>query len=153
MRQKLLFTAFFLSAGIIVFSQPSQEMLDKMSERIMQARISFIDNSLQLSDAQAKEFWPVFEAYALELEELKKREFISHKKRGQDGELDADEALKKIEEHFEIEQSKLNIRKSYHHKFLEILSPKELIKLHHTEREFRREVLERYKRKGPNRGN
>lgn len=151
MRQKLLFTAFFLSAGLIALSQPSQEIMDKMSERLMQARISFLDNKLQLSDAQAKEFWPVFEAYALEMEDLKKREFMSHKKREKDGELDADAALKKIEEYFAIEQSRLDIRKSYHHKFLEILSPRELIKLHHAEREFRREVLERYKRKGPNR--
>jgi len=121
-----------------VFAQQDTSRADRMKgkndpqtrERIKAARAAYLTERLELTSAEAEKFWPVYREFA------EKREVIYKKvKDARDGGKE-DEAMLQI--YHKARQEELDLERSYSGRFLQVISAGKLVKLHESEREFRK---------------
>lgn len=121
--KKLLLTLFLFTA-IIQVSQAQQNR----DEKIQALKIAFLTERLQLTSAEAQQFWPVYNSYENEVRKIRK---ISS-----DGDV------------LENEEKLLQIRKKYSASFEKILGKEKTNTLFKAERDFRNILIKRLKNRG-----
>jgi hypothetical protein len=132
----------FLIASMEVFSQPPGRDMSDKKEEIESMKIAFITKRLDLSSADSQKFWPVYNELDGELEKMRKdhrsgmREFESNFNELSDAQID-----EFLQERFSHRQEELDLRKSYHARFKEVLSMQQVAKLYKAEEDFKRELL------------
>jgi hypothetical protein len=121
-------------------------------EKIKAFKVAYITEKLSLTASEAEKFWPVYNAYDDKMRDLRKQErnILSGKlSAGIDAMSDAD-ANKLLDEFLEIKSKELEYTKELVQNLKASLSPKKIIKLHKTEEEFKRKLLERIKQRRNN---
>jgi hypothetical protein len=126
--------------------RPQREFHDKrppVKERMDAMKIGFITNRLNLTSEEAKVFWPVYNKYSDELEQLRKnrRENLIDAKQKMDEMSDA-EIEKAVDNEIIFRQNELEILKKYHPQFKKILPIRKVGQLYKAEEEFKRKLLE-----------
>lgn len=112
----------FTFLGVAISSVPAQ---GRMDEKIQALKIAFITEKLQLTAGEAQQFWPVYNTYEKEIEDLRRN--------SKDGDV------------LENEEKLLSIRKKYRPSFEKILGPSKMNKLFLAEKEFRNILIKRLK--------
>ena len=113
-------------------------------ERINAQKIAFITDQLQLTSEEAEKFWPVYNQYNTQKEELN-RDFmngVSRFRKNQEAMTDKD-ASDLSDSYIRHAQKMVDLQKDFHLKLKEVLPPKKLLKLYTVEREFQRLLLKR----------
>ncbi len=138
-----LFTALLvLTAMFPAISQPGtmqgQGQFQEKYREFEARRIAFITRELSLTPDEAQVFWPVYNQYNKKRNQM----MINHRQqRVNIADLDnlSENELKELA-YAEIHnmEEMLALRKEYHARFLEILSPKKVLLLYNAEREFNR---------------
>jgi hypothetical protein len=136
---------FIISPVYLVAQQgKGQTMNTEQREKIETQRIAFITDKLELTPEEAEKFWPVYNEHKKNMD-VEKDEF--RKKRLNDPEkilgMTDDEASQIIQDQFKHEQKMLDMRKSFHLKVADILSPQKALRLVEVEKEFRVELMHR----------
>lgn len=126
-------------------AQPDQE--DK-SDRITAAKVAYITSKLNLTTAQAQQFWPVFNEFEAARKKIRKQMRLLRVEAKlsdpTEEELKAD--IKKM---FALRQEELDLEKQYSDKFLKVISPRQLAEYYRSEKEFTKLLLHKLKdRKG-----
>ena len=116
----------------------------KQSERIDAQKVAFITDQLQLTPDEAQKFWPVYNQFNAEKEDLNK-EFIqlNNKFRKNEDIMTDKDAVELSDSYIRHSQKMVDLQKEYHIKLKEVLPPKKLLKLYNVEREFQRLLLKR----------
>lgn len=99
-------------------------------ERIEALRVAFITERLNLTPAEAQNFWPVYNQYRNDLETLRK-----NFKQGPDVQLTAEQQL-------DFEQKKLDLKKKYTSQFEGALGKAKVNQLYNLEAEFHQKLKE-----------
>lgn len=94
-------------------------------DKIEALKIAFLTEKLQLTSAEAKQFWPVYNSYEAEVSGLRKE--------GKNGDV------------IENEEKLLDIRKKYKPSFEKILGADKTNRLFQAEKEFRAILIKRLK--------
>ncbi|MBN9349769.1 MAG: hypothetical protein J0H55_03715 [Chitinophagaceae bacterium] len=115
---------FLLIVTFLVFGIQSMSAQDR-DKKIEALKIAFLTEKLQLSPSEAKEFWPVYNNYQKEVQNLRSDA------RGGDV--------------LENEQKLLDIRKKYKPSFEKILGAPKVNTLYNSEKEFRNILIKRLK--------
>ena len=113
-------------------------------ERINAQKIAFITDQLQLTSEEAEKFWPVYNQYNTQKEELN-RDFmngVSRFRKNLEAMTDKD-ASDLSDSYIRHAQKMVDLQKDFHLKLKEVLPPKKLLKLYTVEREFQRLLLKR----------
>ena len=113
-------------------------------EQIQAARIAFLTNRLDLDTDQAKLFWPIFNEYEKEKEELTKS--YNQQKRqlvAKDGlaNMSDEDANKMLDIYIEQKTAQLELEKKYLVRYKEVLNPRQTWALVRFESDFRRQVM------------
>ncbi|HEY1024660.1 MAG TPA: hypothetical protein VGE26_05800 [Sphingobacteriaceae bacterium] len=130
---KLIFKlVMILVLAFPAFAQ-SQERSKKHGE-IEAIKAAFITKKLDLTADEAKEFWPVYNAYQKELSALfrQKRQNI----RNADG-----NPSQRLSVDLDFDGQILNVKKNYRKEFEKILPPQKVLTLYQAEREFREQLI------------
>ncbi len=116
----------------------AQQMLDRAEmEKI---RTSIIQERLQLTAEQAKNFMPVLNRYRKEQMELR-RQIMKLRRKSL---VMTDEDLRKaMEQEFDLREKEVALARKYHKEFLTILNIRQVAELYQSELEFKRLLLER----------
>ena len=122
--------------------EPTPEMREKMDAY----RVAFITEKLDLTAAEAQEFWPIFNEREKRIHALKK-ERRKNKKDSDFDKLTDTEIQAMIDSHFDFKQQELDTEREYAAKFAKALPMQKVIMLHHVEHEFRRKILKEYRRR------
>lgn len=137
--KKLLTTLLFLSIGFSMFSQKNEDK----SERIKTLKVAFITERLDLTEKEAQQFWPIYNAFDLEEDMLRK---TAHEKRklikNDITEVEANIILEDLVK-FEGERHKMKL--DYIESLHKVISAKKIILLKLAEEDFRRKMFEEYK--------
>lgn len=104
----------------------------KRAEKVQALKIAFITQKLELTSAEAENFWPVYGQYEKDVRQLY-------------GDRKNDDVI-------ENEEQLLNIRKKYRPQFEKVLGKSRMNKLFSTEKEFRGVLLQQLKKKNDNAG-
>ncbi|WP_406683106.1 hypothetical protein N1F78_10455 [Seonamhaeicola sp. MEBiC1930] len=116
-------------------------------EKIRTMKVTFITDQLDLTEQEAQAFWPVYNEYEKN-NRTKFRELRNLRKEIKDN-LDAlsdDKALEIINKIDSNESMLYKHRVEFFKKIKDILPPKKIIKLKIAEEDFKRKILDRFKK-------
>ena len=114
--------------------------------RIKTFRKQFFEKELQLSEAEAEKFWPLYDAMKEEEKDLKKS-----MRAGQKPELMSDDEVEKyILNSFELEEKQISLKRKYFEKYKDVLPIRKVAMISRTEKEFKKALVRRLR--GRNRG-
>ena len=128
--------------------QERQSPDDSRHQRVEALKIGFITEKLNLTPEEAKAFWPVYNQYEKERGQLRKskRENLSNAKMNFD-EMSNAEVEKVVDYEMALRQSELDLLKTYHAKFKEVLPIKKVARLYKAQEDFKRELIGRIREK------
>jgi hypothetical protein len=116
----------FLFVGSVQAQEANQMNMEILKEKIKADKKLVVATNMNLSDAEAKNFWPLYDGYQKELEQINQR-LIAMIKGYADaynagkGEISDDQAKKLITEALAIEESEMKSRQSYAGKLGKVL--------------------------------
>ncbi len=137
-----LFYVLILFLGVS-FSAFSQE--DGNYERIKTLKIGFITEKINLTPAEAKNFWPVYDKYSQLLHDLHSQIKTCRKKGCEKDNLTEKEALEILKKDGELGDQIWKTSKEKDKELLKVISAQKLLLLKDAEKEFHRKLMKQYK--------
>lgn len=127
-----VFLAIIVSAASV--AQEAAAPLAQADESYSQERRRLIENSLQLTPAEAERFWPVYAQFEKDLFEVTERRRAMIAKFGEnyDGMTD-DIARQLIADRLQLEEARARLRKKYLPRFEKVLPVKKLARYYQIE--------------------
>lgn len=123
--------------GIVGFAQAQDKPADNMEivkEKIRTDKKLFIATNMQLTESEAKEFWPVYDAYQAELVKLVEREIKLIEDFAANYQTMSDDVAKKLlNDSLSIDSNHLKLRQMYLAKFRGVLSDKKVARYYQLE--------------------
>lgn len=120
---------------------------DSRREAIEARKISYLTKMLELTPAEAKAFWPIYNEYNRKVEELAT---ISRTRRENIEEIAAlseEEARRLVEQDLEHFETAAALRREYTERMLEVISIKKVAILFEAERSFNRMLFREAQRR------
>ena len=128
--------------------QGERQLTPQQKDRIESQRIAFISSKLELSPAQAEKFWPRYNEYYSEQQELR-----GEMERMTDDEirnLSESEARTMLQKKLEMRQGELDHDKTFFKEMESILTPNQVLILSGVDGQFRRHMLRQARSAGQN---
>jgi Skp family chaperone for outer membrane proteins len=132
--KKIIFFFFLFTLNLSAFSQ---NMRERVEEKIKIQRIAFITQRLSFTETEAQQFWPIFNEYTEKLQQIRKQP----KPDKPVDELDNVDVEKIVLAQFDREGRELELKKEYFQKFKKVISVKKIAKLYRAEKDFRGELV------------
>jgi hypothetical protein len=116
----------FLFVGSVQAQEANQMNMEILKEKVKADKKLIVASNMNLNDAEAKNFWPLYDGYQKELEQINQR-LISTIKGYADafnagkGEISDDHAKKLLGEALGVEESEVKLRQSYAAKLGKVL--------------------------------
>ena len=132
-------TLFIICFTLCSFGQPNRD-------KIKTLKIAFITEKLNLSEKEAQQFWPIYNRFEEQSSKLKREGF--EKRRNINFETLSEEEAKQLLKDIRLNESK---RQSLENNFIDdltkVISAKKIILLHKIEDDFKRKMIDEYKRR------
>lgn len=123
-----------------------------VANRIKSAKIGLITNRLNLTPEQSKQFWPVYDAYEAERkkirQQIRKLRINANTMTATDDEVRGD-----LKEMMSLRQKEVDLEKDYMNKFLKVITPRQVVALYKSEKEFNGLLLEEIRKRRMERKN
>lgn len=112
-------------------------------------RIAYISKRLSLTPEEAKIFWPIYELYKKDLNDLRIRYKAVLKAEPEDMTAKTDaEAEKMLAEMIAYKQAQIDLTKKYITEFGKAISKKKIVLLYKSEEDFKRELIKKLQKTG-----
>lgn len=138
----------FVLILIVLFSASQafaqEEDMDAQRERIKALKVGYFTQELKFTDKVAEKFWPIYNAYEEKRRELHERE---HVELNNVECMDEDKANELLDEFLSVENEEYKIKKQLFKDLKQIISAKDIIKLHKLESEFHKKLIKEYRSK------
>jgi|SRR5690554_3296010 len=109
-------------------------------------KVSYITAQLELTPQQAQDFWPLYNAYRSELQNLRKETKQSHNpKRDAERELSDAQLNEIIKAEFVFDRQKVDLDEKYFERYKTVLPVSKVADFYAAERDFKRELLKALK--------
>jgi len=125
------------------------------NQEIESFKVAFLTQKMDLSPAEAKVFWPIYNQFQKEQHALRKQRmqnFISMRKIDEIESLSDGEVQTLINNELNFKQQNLNVEKKYYSKLKSSLPIKVVGKYYRAQEAFKKELLNRYGKGRANRG-
>ena len=143
MNLKNIYILSFLMLAYLTGSAQGRPGGENFREKLRAQKVAYLTSKVDLTQDEAIKFWPVFFQYEKELYS-ERIEFLDDVKLSNISDADADQKLNSF---LEYKEKQLRLERKYIVKFKEILPSAKVLKIMHYDNEFRRELLERIKRR------
>jgi len=121
-------------AGSAAAQDKPADNMDLVKEKIRTDKKLFIATNMQLTESEAKDFWPVYDAYQAELGKLGDREIKLIDKFAANFETMSDDVAKNLlDDSLSIDSDHLKLRQSYASKFRGVLPDKKVARYYQLE--------------------
>ena len=134
MKQLILLSIFLIPLGLYSTAQNSEKPIHG---KVNAAKIGFISTRLNLTPDEAKQFWPLYDAYENEKKSLQKeRKLAGYTAKLYKEEMNEKEAKETLEKLASLQQRRLDLQKKYQSEFLKVLPAKKVLALMNAEKLF-----------------
>ena len=111
----------FLFVGTVQAQEATQMNMEILKEKVKADKKLLVATNMNLNDAEAKNFWPLYDGYQKELEQINQRlgktiNAYAEAFNAGKGEISNDQAKKIMGEALAVEESEVTLRKSYYEK-------------------------------------
>ncbi len=137
MKQSILAVLVFLGALNFINGQ------DLNNANVQEMRVKFYNEHLQFTDQEQKDFWPLFEQFKRDEQNLKKQ---NRSKQNFDLMSDA-QAEAFIFKTLDTEEKIIGLKRKYVKNLMEVISVRKVAMINRVERQFKTEILKNLKRK------
>ena len=129
---------------LFVFKLQAQEGKDRQQhrERIKAMKVAYITQELNMDAKLAEKFWPVYNQYECTKTDLHKKEHLEIENIENITEAEAE---KMLAEFLEIEKEEYIVKKELYANLKEIMSAREIVKLHQLESDFNKKLIKEYR--------
>jgi hypothetical protein len=124
------------------FAQDKEK--EQHRKQIKALKVAYITQQMNMDSKLAQKFWPIYNWYENKRMELHRRE---HRNLGDVDNISETRAEEILSEYLSVEKEEYLIKKQLYNKLKEILSAKQIVKLHKLESEFNRKLLKEYRAK------
>ncbi|NJM93443.1 MAG: hypothetical protein HC842_01195 [Cytophagales bacterium] len=121
---------------------PVWAQTDDPVEKIETAKIALINERLGLNPEQAERFWPLYNEYAKQRQELM-REFRTSREGLGERQLSEAESKALIERGMRLKERQLDIDRRYGERLNQVITNRQLLELRRAEEDFRNMLLKR----------
>ena len=142
--QIAVITSFLLIAWSVQSQNPDR--FPRLHERIVQAKLHEIKQSLKLDDPTFERFRPVYIRYEHDLANIDLRK-LGRLMRVNADSLSSEDADRFIVNQLDAAKTLILTREKYYHEFKKVIEPQQIIKLYQTEAEIRRKVIQEIKQR------
>lgn len=132
---KSIISLLLLMQIALVFGQQNKHDKRQKKEQIKAARVGYITQQINLTEAQSTQFWPIHNEYSEKRKSIKKELKKSFKDRDLSS-LNEDEAKNLLENIKSLKEKERLLNEEYEPRLLEVISYKQLVQLMKAEREF-----------------
>lgn len=129
--------AIIVLSMTFTFSAFSQQMREKIEEKVKIQRIAFLTQRLSLTEAEAQQFWPIYNEFTDKMQQIRKQ---PKPEKPFDEQTDAD-VEKMVVAQFDRESREIDLKKEYFVKLKKVISVKKIAKLYKAEKDFRGELV------------
>lgn len=144
MKTKHIFLVLLIAVSLQGFAQ-GKKFIDY--DKFKSEKVAFITTRIDLTVDEAQKFWPLYNEYDKQINDLVAEEHDIHRDLRHNRETFSDKELEeKLDRRVEINLERANLMFEYHKKFKEILSVEKVSALYDAENDFRKELLHRYKK-------
>ena len=142
MKKSILILVAIISSSLVLAQNHEERM-----NRIRAQKSAYITQRLNLTVEESQAFWPVYNEFESKMFTLKKDSAPGpdREKRPDFSSMTDEELTAFFEERFSKEEEELKLKRAYHVKFMQLLSPRQVAILYEAEHDFRRELLMRLK--------
>jgi hypothetical protein len=109
---------------------------EKMKDRVKAQRAAFITQQLNLTEAEAQNFWPIYNSYQAEMQQV--RSAMDIKPEGDLTDKEAEDLMNKV---LDAKAKELEVQRKYIQKFKSAIPPRKIARLFRSEREFKEKVM------------
>lgn len=151
MTTRTLRTAFLAGLGfLLVTTAFGQDPDDR--EKIKALKVAFFTERLSLSPEEASVFWPLYNQYEEEREALRDRQRSEVRNRLESlGSIPETEARKILDRYLVLEAREEEAERKFYQKMADQFSATRTLELFKAEHDFRRRLLEEYRKRKGNR--
>ena len=129
----LIMTVIGLTGSALAQDKPADNM-EIVKEKVHADKKLFIATNMELTESEAKAFWPVYEAYQAELGKLRDRDSkLIDEFAANFGTMPDDVAKKLLDDSLSIDSGYLKLRQSYVAKFRDVLPDKKVARYYQLE--------------------
>ena len=139
----VLMLSFLFMGQVQAQAQESAQMtMDILKEKVKADKKLLVATNMNLTDAEAKNFWPLYDGYQKELEQINQRLLNAIKGYADafnagKGEISNDAAKKLMSEALGVEESELKLRQSYSGKLSKVLPATKVVRYLQIENKIR----------------
>lgn len=142
----------------ISYAQRPQGKKGQMShkekkEKVEAMKVAYITEKLTLSTEEAEKFWPIYNGQEEKKQAMRKSMKADFKKDVNIDEMTDEEVNKHINTGLEIREKELALQKQYIADLKKVLPIKKIAKLQQAEKDFKKELLRKIRKGGPNDAN
>jgi hypothetical protein len=147
MKTKAIFIIFLFIQGIS--AQTNKDQKGTIREKIKAQRIAFINERLNLSPDEATKFWPVYNQFSGELEEVKKQQNQLRKSTNDKLAVMSDKEIDKaLEDELLAQQKSIDLQRKYMVELKKTVPTRKVAMLYKAERDFKITLLKRMRDAG-----
>jgi ADP-dependent phosphofructokinase/glucokinase len=139
--KRVIFIALFLTACAAALSAQRGVQKEDRANRIKAYRVAVFTEILSLTPEEAEGFWPIFNAYQQQRDDLQKQ----LKPSSQVESMSDAEVEDYIKKHFELRQRELEMEKDLVQRLRKVLPVRKIAKIPVAEREFREGLIQKLK--------
>jgi len=112
----------------------SKAQLDSMLSAAASARKQTVAANMNLTDAEAKGFWPVYDQYRAAINKIRQQQWTTLQKELTGTDSLTDKQVKQLTSAWlDLRVQEMQLRKSYYAKFLKVLSPRKVARYYQIE--------------------
>jgi hypothetical protein len=121
----------------------------KIKERIKAQRVAFISDRLALTSDEAQKFWPVYNQFTADFEEVKKAQNEQRKNTNDKLAVLGDKEIEKaLEDELSSQQKLIELQRKYQIELKKVISVRKVAMLYKAERDFKLKLLKRMSESG-----
>ncbi len=139
--KKWLTVSILLLLTISTFAQHKER-----EERVKALKIAFITERLALTESEAQKFWPIYNAFEEQNNNLRKEAYDKRKVENMDAISEA-QAKDLVNDMISIENRKFKLREQFMKDLLKVIPAKKVILLKATEDAFNKRMFEEWKKR------
>jgi hypothetical protein len=144
---KKILLILFLSTGLSLLAQQTDDNEETKHEKIEVLKIGFITEKLALTSKEAELFWPIYNKFEQEIKTVRRKQRELTKAFKLKAKPTEQEADKYINEQLLLKQIEIDAIKKYIPEFKKILPTVKVAKLLSIEQEFKIQLLKKIKDK------
>jgi hypothetical protein len=146
---KLTFLVLVFCPGLLS-AQPGRQQRP-LTERLESLKIAFITEKLQLSPEESQQFWPLYNQFEAEKDDLKTK--VIREGAASPLDMDESEADQFLEDYLDLKQQELDLEREYIQKMKSVLPQQKIVLLIRAQRDFQKRILQILRnREGQGRG-